>query len=363
MWRNYLKTAWRNMRRNKLFTSLNVCGLALGLACSILILLWVQDEWSYDRFNPDADKIFRLVETVKSTSQPQAPVPTAFAAAIRREVPQALKVTRVYPTTHLLTAGTEKFEERRVFYADTSFLTIFNYPLLRGNKATVLESPQSVVLTAATAIKYFGSIEKAMGGAVFDESDSVMRQVTGVLANVPHTSHLQFDVLLPAANWDQHMDQTQTWRYFDSHTYVELAQSDAGTIHAIENQLNGIRDKAILGTPAVPATLTLQPLTDIHLRSHFENDLDGMGDITYVRIFSLVAVFILLIACVNFMNQVKGGRVAQNGWRPSLATNWAISRGVGVVGFDLTGTGTRCSCGRFTFLQPIFRQGYRAEFV
>jgi MacB-like periplasmic core domain len=228
---HYLTTAFRSLRRNRLFTGLNIFGLATGLACSILIFLWVRDELSYDRFNPGAERIFRLVETVKQI--PTAQVPTAFAAAITAQVAQAKNATRLYPAIRLMTIGTRKFNEKRAFFADANFLTIFNYPLVRGDKKSALALPNGVVLAEATAIKYFGSIDRAMGNAVFDETDSVMRQVTGILAGVSGNSHLQFDVLMPAVDWDRHMDQTQTWRYFDSYTYLQLAdgiQTNTATV-------------------------------------------------------------------------------------------------------------------------------------
>ena len=327
MIRNYLLTAWRNIRRNRLFTGLNIFGLAVGLACSILILLWVQDEWSYDRFNPGADRIFRLVETVKQTQT--AMVPTAFTTAIRTQLTQVKNVTRIYPAIRVMTVEGRRFDERRVFYADTNFLKVFNYPLVRG--VSVLAAPDGVVLTEATAIKYFGSADRAMGRPVFDETDSVMRRVTGVLADVPGNSHLQFDMLLPVVGWDRNMDQTQTWRYFDSYTYVQLAdgvQASAATLEDITSRLDAIRNRAIVGTPAVPASLSLQSLTDIHLRSHYRTDVDGMGNIEYVRIFSVVAVLILLIACVNFMNlatALSGGRAKEVGLRKTVgALRWQL---------------------------------------
>jgi putative ABC transport system permease protein len=325
MLRNYFKTAFRNMRRNKLFTGLNIFGLATGLACSILIFLWVQDELSYDRFNPGADRIFRLVEKVKDVQTSR--VPTAFITAIKAQVPQAKNATRLYAALRLMTVNGRTFNETNTFFTDSNFLQIFNYPLLRGDRRTVLASPNSVLLTEATAIRYFGSVDRAMNSPIFDQSDSMMRQVTGILANVPANSHLQFDLLMPVSNWDQRMDQTQTWRYFDSYTYVQLADR-ATSVQAIETLLDGIRDSAIVNTLAVPARLFLQPLLDVHLRSHIKNDIEGQGNIEYVRIFSVIAVLILLIACVNFMNlatALSGTRAKEVGLRKTVgALRWQL---------------------------------------
>ena len=324
MFRNYFKTALRNMRRYPLFTGLNIFGLATGLACSILIFLWVQDELSYDKFNPGAERIFRLTTRVKDIESAQ--VPPAFAAAIKSGIPGINKTTRITPLEKIITVGTRKFDEKHMYYADSNFLRIFNYPLLRGNTARVLLVPNSVVLTEATAIKYFGSVDQAMGRSIYIDNDikGTTLQVTGILKNVPANSHLQFDLLLSIENWDRQIIQPQPWRYFDSHVYFQLADQvnpNADVIRKVEKQLNTMRNKAIVNTQAVPASIFVQPLTGIHLYSHFRNDVDGQGNIQYVRIFVLVAVFIIFIACINFMNlatALSGTRAKEVGLRKTI---------------------------------------------
>src|SRR6187402_2675376 len=155
MIRNYFKTAWRNLLRYKLFSGLNIFGLATGMACSILIFLWVLDELSFDKFNSNADRIFRL--TAKVSDVNAAVVPPALAQAIKTQVPAIKNATRLAAAQEMITVGTKKFDEKKMFYADSSFLQMFNYPLLQGNVSTVLSSPNSVVITEATAIKYFGT--------------------------------------------------------------------------------------------------------------------------------------------------------------------------------------------------------------
>lgn len=317
MFRNYFKTTFRNMRRNKLFTGLNIFGLATGLACSILIFLWVQDELSYDKFNPGADKIFRLTARVKDINT--VVVPYAFAAAMQKEVPGVKLVTRVNTDQKIVTAGNNKFDEKRFFYADSNFLRLFNYPLLRGGAEAALSRPNTVVLTEATAIRYFGGVDQAMGKSIFVDVDSAVLQVTGVLKNIPGNSHLQFDLLESANDWGGSIDPTQAWKYFDSHVYCLLA--DPASLHGIEQRLNGMRERAIAGSTAVPAKISLQALTDIHLRSHFSGDFDGQGNIQYVRIFTLVDIFVILIACINFMNlatAMSGKRAKEVGLRKTI---------------------------------------------
>jgi len=324
MFRNYLKTAFRNMRRNKLFTGLNIFGLASGLACSILIFLWVRDELSYDQFNPGADHIFRLTTRVKDIEAVM--VPNAFVTAMKSEIPGIKNTTRCIPLQKIITVGTRKFDEKQMYYADSNFLRVFNYPLLRGNKTTVLLEPNSVVLTEATAIKYFGGADQAMGKSIYIDNDikGATLEVTGVLKNIPANSHLHFDLLLPMENWDRQVIQPQPWRYFDSYVYFQLADGvkpEPAVIQKLEKQINAMRNRAIVNTEAVPASMYIQPLTDIHLYSHFRHDVGGQGNIEYVRIFILVAVFILFIACINFMNlatALSGSRAKEVGLRKTL---------------------------------------------
>jgi putative ABC transport system permease protein len=319
MLRNYFKTAFRNMRRNKLFTGLNIFGLATGLACSILIFLWVQDELSYDKFNFGAERIFRLTARVQDVNA--AAVPYAFAAAIQKEIPGIKNVTRINTDEKIITAGGNKFDEKRLFYADSNFLHIFNYPLLRGSVDAALSRPNTVVLTEATAIKYFGGADRAMGQRIVVDADSSVLLVTGVLRNLPSNSHLQFDLLESAVDWDRSIDATQAWKYFDSYVYCELSDNSPAALRGVARQLNAMRNRAIAGTSAVPAVISLQALTDIHLRSHFTQDFEGQGNIQYVRIFTLVNLFIIFIACINFMNlatALSGKRAKEVGLRKTV---------------------------------------------
>lgn len=367
MIRNYLKTALRNLRRNGLAMGLNVVGMGVAFGAGILIFLWVDNELGYDKFT-GSNKIFRLVGKVeaggvgsggaagtgatggtgaaagaagtgttgrtggtgvaagggRATETATALVPTAFAAAIGREVPEVKRVTHIYDAQKLISVGPRKFEEKRVFCVDTNFLPLFAYPLLRGDKMGVLRAPNSVVLTENTAVKYFGSVDGAMGQRIFDESDSVVLRVTGVLWNMPVQSHLQFDLLLPEKMGNSGIDETQTWRYFDCHTYVQLGdevEPTAETLRRIEKRLKDIRDKNIVNTPAVPASWMLQPLPDIHLRSNFKDDVEGQGNIQSVRLFSLIGVFLLVIACINFVNlstALAGTRAKEVGLRKAI---------------------------------------------
>jgi putative ABC transport system permease protein len=300
MFQNYLLTAFRSLRRFKLFTFLNVFGLATGMACSILILLWVQDERSYDQFNAHAGHIYRITANVAGT--PAAVTPPPVAPAIKQQLPAIKAVTRVVPISAVVSVGNKKFAEKNILYADANFLQVFNYPLLQGETSQVLARPDGVVVTESVAIKYFGTT-KAIGKIIHLNNDANGHdyRITGVLKKIPHNSHLQFELLLPIAFYNQ--SNGGVWDNFSAFSYIQFDdqfKTDAKTIRALEQQTDAIykaNDKS-----NTKSAFTFQPLADIHLHSQLALDVDGQGNNQYVTIFFLVALFILLLACVNFMN-------------------------------------------------------------
>ena len=321
MIRNYFKTAWRNLLRYKLFSGLNIFGLATGMACSILIFLWVLDELSFDNFNSNADRIFRL--TAKVSDVNAAVVPPALAQAIKTQVPAIKNATRLAAAQEMITVGTKKFDEKKMFYADSSFLQMFNYPLLQGNVSTVLSSPNSVVITEATAIKYFGTSDNIIGKTIYIDNDikGTNLTVSGVLKNIPSNSHLKFDILLPIELYDRTNSPSSAWTNFDVYVYFQLKDDVKPTpsrLNNIQQQANGILKK---NNKETPASLAIQPLTDIHLHSNYMLDVAEQGNSSYVKTFALVALFIIIIACINFMNlatAVSGQRAKEVGLRKTV---------------------------------------------
>lgn len=318
MFRNYLLAAIRSLKRNKLFTVLNVFGLATGMACSILILLWVQDERSYDRFNTNASHIYRIA--VKLSDVDAAVTPTPVTTLFQKQEPAVAHVTRIVPLKSVVSAGSENFEEKSIFYADSNFLEMFNYPLLQGNKETALSRPDGVVITKATAIKYFGDVNP-IGKILHVDNDIKGNNytVTGVLQDIPHNSHLQFTMLLPFSFYAK---SNEVWDNFSIYAYVQLNDAfkiTPASITSLEKKIDGIY--AANDNTGTKAKFILQPLTDIHLRSHYLLDVEGLGSIQSVNIFSLIAIFILLIACINFMNlstAMAGRRAKEVGLRKTI---------------------------------------------
>lgn len=301
MLKNYFKIAFRNLVKHKLFTGLNVFGLATGMACSILIFLWVQDERSYDQFNDRAGNIYRLTARISGIDVAVTPVP--LAAAFKKEIPAVKNATRLIAHQSVITANNRKFEENHIYYADSNFLQMFTYPALEGATSNLLTRPDAVVLTEKTAARYFGNASEAIGKTIELGSPGATMVVTTVLKNIPANSHLQFDLLLPIKLYDDHMSPQEIWGNYDAYTYVQLgSRVDASTrsLHTLEQQMDQLVKSH--DDTKTSNNLFLQKLSDVHLGSGLLLDVEGNGNKQHVTIFSLVAVFILLIACINFMN-------------------------------------------------------------
>nr|WP_295922203.1 ABC transporter permease [uncultured Dyadobacter sp.] len=301
MLKSYIKIAWRNIARQKAYSILNIAGLSIGMACSILILLWVQNEWSYDRFHKQADQIFRL--TCNAGDFKVAVSPAGMARGLQTQMPQIEAAVRLSkPLTSLFEAGDKRFEEKRVFFADSNFLQVFSFPLLKGNANTALRGPGSVLITESMAKKYYGS-EDAVG-KIIRMNNKENFTVAGVLADVPADSHLQFDFIISMATavkstWDL---QNDTWGNFNFYTYFRLAKNtntSASGLRALTEQIGKIYTAH---GQTLKVDFHLQPLTSIHLYSDMQIDLAGHGNIQYVNVFFVVAIFILVVACINFMN-------------------------------------------------------------
>lgn len=298
MFKNYLKVAFRNIRRNKLFSAINILGLAVGMACSIFILLWVQHERSYDKFHKNGADIYRFIGSFKDLNACLSPAPVA--KAMRTDFPEVKNTCILTGWVGLLQYGDRKFEEKSAFFADSTFLDFFSFPLIKGDKKTALSSPSNILLTKNAAKKYFGD-EDPMGKVLRMNGEHNFT-VTGILENVPANSHLQFDVILPLrfyANSSQDFINN-AWDNFNYYTYAQIGGLTSEA--ALQNMIKKMNDQYKRNEKNLELTVGLQPLYDIHLRSNFLGDVAGHGNIQYVRIFSLVAIIVLIVACINFMN-------------------------------------------------------------
>ncbi len=301
MLKNYLKIALRTIARHKAYSFINIFGLAIGMASSILILLWVQNELSYDRFNEHADQTYRIVADASGF---KAAVNCAgMPEGLQAEMPAIRNTVRLsHQNTSLFAVGTQKFVEKEGFFADSTFFDVFSYRLLKGDRRAALLAPDAVVITEDMARKYFGK-EDPMGKIMQRDGWNNVR-VTGILANVPSNSHLHFNYLLSTAALANDNDiKTRTWDNFNFYSYVVLDKHFDPTPAALaklDRQVDAIYSKH---EKNLKVKFHLQPLTDIHLYSNgYQVDLTGHGNVQYVNIFFIVAIFILAVACINFMN-------------------------------------------------------------
>ncbi|MFQ5569479.1 MAG: ABC transporter permease [Rhodothermales bacterium] len=336
MFKSYLKIALRNLRKHVGYTLINLVGLAAGIACCLLIVLFVQDERSFDRFHEQADQIYRVrLEGQFSGSELNAPVtPAPMAAALVKDFPEVQTSTRIFPFAgqQLLRRGDQYFIEEGVYFVDSTFFDIFTFPLLRGNPETALKAPNMLVLTESMASKYFGK-EDPMGQSLII-GDSTHYEISGIIADVPANSHFQFDFL--ASMTSLPFSQSEVWISNNFFTYLVLPEhADVAQLEAqlpeffkkyAGPQINdalGLQFDEFMEAGNV-LEYHLQALTDIHLHSNLQFELGTNSDIAYVYIFSAIAFFILLIACINFMNLAtarSAGRALEVGMRKVLGSS------------------------------------------
>lgn len=319
MFRNYLKTAIRNLSRNKGFTAINIFGLALGMATCLLITLFVQNELSYDRYNKKASQIVRVTfkGVMESGVIKEANVMPPVAAAFKKDFPEVLEATRIRANgTHKATVGLKSFKNESLAFVDSNFFRVFTLPLIKGSEATALVKPFTVVISAEGAKRYFGD-ENPIGKVLVMPDDNASLTVTGVFDKIPETSHFHFDLLASMASMPEAREQS--WMISSYYTYLLLPQGynykqlEAKLPQEVDRYIGPQLEKGMGTTLAEfrkkgnSLGFNLQPITDIHLKSDLTGDMEPYGNIQYVYIFSAVAVFMLLIACINFMNLSTAG--------------------------------------------------------
>jgi putative ABC transport system permease protein len=302
MLRNYLLIAYRDLLRHKVFSLINITGLALGLTCSLLIGLWVADELQIDGFHANKDRIYRVLENTRSdTGEIITGQVTAgpLAGVLKAEVPEVEQVARVTHNQQLLFSVGEKKSKENGLYADPGFWQMFSFRLREGIPHTVFASPDGIVISERLAQKYFAG-RNAVGETILitkGDNETEPFRITGIVEDVPANSSFQFDFLLPFASWEKSHPWLKEWGTTAIQTYVLLhPQAPA---EGVEEK---IKPLAVKHYPEWKKDLALHRFDQLHLYSKFENGKPAGGRIEYVRLFSVVAVFVLLIACINFMN-------------------------------------------------------------
>jgi len=299
MIKNYFKIAWRSLLKYKGFSFINIFGLATGMACSLLIFLFVKDEISYDRYHKNADRIYRVVKDFindDGSRIPDATSPTALASAMQREIPEVETITRIFPNwgdSWNVEYGNKKISEQKFWRADSNFFDVFTYSFIKGDPKTALSDVSSVVITESVAKRYFGK-EDPMGKTLKISCCGGTLKVSAVIKDVPANSHFHFDLLSPfkqlkadEANWD-------TYNYY-TYARVKPGTDIPAFTKKIQETYNRNQEEKY-------SQFYVQPLTDIHLTSHLKWELEPNGDKLYVYVFAFVGLFILLIAAINYIN-------------------------------------------------------------
>lgn len=342
MFKNYLKIAFRNLLRYKIYSMINISGLTIGMACSVLILLFVKDELSYDTFHDNADRIYRLTRTEKLGDKTFAVANTASAMGptMQQDYSAVEKVVRFWRLRSdvMLRFEEKKFHEHGFYFADGAVFDVFTFPLKSGDPRKALKDPYTMVITEEMAEKYFGDADPI--GKVISLDNSLDFKVTGVLHKIPRNSHFNFNFLASMASFEElaphYFRNLGVW--FNKGFYTYLLLQENTDISGLENQFPAFVEKymaesfSVVTNSSYEVDLNLEPLTDIYLRSNLQSQLEPVSDMRYVYIFSGIAFIILLIACINFMNLATarstrrarevGVRKVLGAFRPQLITQF-----------------------------------------
>lgn len=301
MLKNMLKIAIRNILKERTYSFINILGLTIGLTSTVFIMLYVADELSYDKYHKNGDNIYRVVSNIQEPDNAftwsVAQVP--LAPELRNKYPEVENYARVSGQGRLKLKYEEKeFYEEDIYMADSTFFNVFTYNFIEGNMATALDDPSKIVLTESLAKKYFGS-ESAIDKQFTDDQDRNFT-VTGVIKDVPSNSHLIFDAVI---GWEISERRAGSWGNFGVFTYIQLPQGyNLDDLNPKFDSVLVTHVNPIFERMGITINYELQRITDIHLHSKIQDEAESNGDITYVYIFSAIALFMLIIAAINYMN-------------------------------------------------------------
>jgi putative ABC transport system permease protein len=313
MYKNFIKTAFRSILKNKGFTIINILGLALGLATCLLIVFYVTDELSYDHYNTKANRIYRVNTDIRfgGNTSSYAITPPPLAASLKSDFPEVADAARLMHLAGVrVRKGNENIQEEKVVYSDPGIFSIFTLPFIDGDAKTALAVPNTVVITEATARRYFNRTNNVVGQTLVLDNNTNFK-ITGVMHNVPTQSHFNFDFFLSMTTRPE--AKSNNWLNYVCATYILLKPNTSiNTLQAklpalVKRGVNSQIDNPDMNMDKLEKMgnyirMNVTPLAEIHLQSNREYELGVNSSIQYVYIFSAVAVFILLIACINFMN-------------------------------------------------------------
>jgi putative ABC transport system permease protein len=309
MVKSYFNIVIRGLLKGKTFSLINITGLALGISCFTIIMVYVEHELSYDRFHRDPENVVRVVKDFVNedgTRIPDATTPPALARAIREEIPEADHVTRFFPnwgSRNLMGYGDKRFYELNLLRIDSSFFSVFDFEFINGSKENPFNGIHSIILTETTAKKYFGDVNPVGKMLQTNIDNNTTFLVSGVLKDVPHNSHFTFDMLIP---FESGRDPDRDWERYSFYTYVRLNPSTEA--QRFEDKVIALFKKH---QPHNTSEYCVQQLTDIHLQSRLKWELGENGNLDNVRIILAIGIFVLVIASINYVNLVT----AQSGKR------------------------------------------------
>jgi putative ABC transport system permease protein len=336
MLKNYLKIAFRNIIRQKGYSFINIAGLAAGIACCMLIMLYVQDELSYDRYHEKIDQIYRLERKgvfqgqeyhIPVTAHPTAP-------AFEKDLPGILHAVRLWPVQLTLKNQDNHYFEEKIFFADAALFNTFTFPLLEGSPDTALKEPYSIVLTEPMSKKYFNSIDST--GKTLSirwGKNTIDFKVTGIMKKIPNNSHFKTDFFASYSSLNQLIgDSLNEWLNNSVYTYLLVDKNlSPGELEQkfppLVEKYIGKKIRKFLGSEIDISTMmrfVLRPVSEIHLYSQLEWEIEPNSNINTVYIFSVIAFLVLLIACINFMNLSTAraaGRAKEVGLRKTVGAN------------------------------------------
>lgn len=325
MFRNYLKTALRNLRKNKLYSAINISGLMVGLTACLLIGVYITHELSYDRFHDNANRIVRATMEYKQSGTVSTATTTGTKTGpqFKRTFPSVEEYVRTYIGTKVVRRDDKVFEERRVLFADDAFFKVFSFELIKGSAATALNAPDKIVITEATAKKYFGTEEAYNQRLKIGSKDYI---ISGICKNAPQNSQIKFDFVTHFLNIGNHVKNEQWWTA-NWITYFLL--KDANSIPKLQQQIKEymntaeVRKEARLEASEDYLRYNLEPLTSVHLHSSLSG-FEPNGNMTYIYMFAVIAILILIIACANYTNLAtaqSAGRSGEIGMRKVMGAS------------------------------------------
>lgn len=318
---NYLKIAWRSLLHHKLTAGINIVGLGIGVAACLVIWQYVQFEKSYDAFFTDAERVYRvnLAWGNAEKQETYAPAPPPLAEAIQKDIPEVEAVTRVYNWSDFTMRPdhdySKVFRETNVYAVGEDFFKVFPYKLLEGNEATALVNPTSVVMPRSTAVRYFGEEAVAKGNIVGrhimgGKDAGTPWTITGIMPDVPENTHFKFAFLISSNSYPDDLHRNQVWTWPIMHTYVLLKKGTNPAV--VQQKLNQLaqtyalpqlqKNEEAAKSGGLFLHFPMQPLTDIHLKSDYLQEMAPNGNATYVNTLNIIALFILLLACINYIN-------------------------------------------------------------